>query len=95
MHSGFDAMTIADAIYGLCAATSLAAALLLLRHYSTRRTPLLLWSCISFFGLAVSNTLLLVDLALLPQFDLAMARTTAGAIAMVTLIYGLIRETGS
>ena len=88
-------MTIADAIYALCAVTSLSAALLLLRHYSTRRTPLLLWSCISFFGLAVNNVLLLVDLAMLPDLDLALARTLVGAGAMVTLVYGLIRETGS
>ena len=87
-------MTIADAIYALCAATSLAAALLLLRHYSARRTPLLLWSCIAFFGLAVNNVMLVLDLALLPNVDLALPRTLAGAAAMVTLVYGLIRETG-
>jgi hypothetical protein len=88
-------MTIADAIYALCALTSLSAALLLLRHYSSRRTPLLLWSCISFFGLAVNNVLLLVDLAMLPDVDLALVRTLVGAAAMVTLVYGLIRETGA
>ena len=88
-------MTIADGIYALCAVTSLSAAVLLLRHYSTRRTPLLLWSCISFFGLAVNNVLLLVDLAMLPDLDLALARTLVGASAMVTLVYGLIRETES
>ena len=87
-------MTIADAIYALCAATSLAAALLLLRHYSARRTPLLLWSCVAFFGLAVNNVMLVLDLALLPNVDLALPRTLAGAAAMVTLVYGLIRETG-
>jgi hypothetical protein len=88
-------MTIADAIYTLCAVTSLAAALLLLRHYTARRTPLLLWSCVAFFGLAVNNLLVMVDLSLLPSVDLALARTLAGAVAMVTLVYGLIRETGS
>jgi hypothetical protein len=88
-------MMIADAIYTLCAATSLTAALMLLRHYWTRRAPLLLWSCIAFFGLAVNNVLVMVDLAILPTVDLALTRTTIGAIAMVTLVYGLIRETGS
>ena len=88
-------MTIANTIYTLCALTSLAAALLLLRHYTARRTPLLLWSCISFFGLAVNNTLVMLDLAILPNIDLTLARTLAGAVAMVTLVYGLIREAGS
>ena len=88
-------MTIADGIYALCAATSLVAAGLLLRHYLARRTPLLLWSCFAFFGLAVNNVLLLVDLAFLPDVDLAVPRTLAAAVALVTLVYGLIRETGS
>jgi hypothetical protein len=88
-------MTIADGIYALCAATSLVAAWLLLRHYLARRTPLLLWSCFAFFGLAVNNVLLLIDLALLTQTDLALPRTLAATVALVTLVYGLIRETGS
>ena len=88
-------MTIANAIYALCAATSLTAALLLLRHYSARRTPLLLWSCIAFFGLAVNNVMLMIDFTLLPNVDLALPRTLVGAAAMVTLVYGLIREAGS
>lgn len=88
-------MTIADAVYALCAATSLLAAWLLLRHYLARRTPLLLWSCFAFVGLAVNSVLLLVDLALLPNVNLALPRTLAGAVGLVTLVYGLIRETGS
>ena len=89
-------MTIADGIYALCAATSLMAAWLLLRHYLARRTPLLLpWSCFAFFGLAVNNVLLLIDLAFLTNIDLALPRTLAAAAALVTLVYGLIRETGS
>ena len=87
---------IADAIYLLCALTSLTAAVLLLRHYRAVRTPLLLWSCIGFFGLAVNNVLVFVDLALLPDaVDLAAPRTLAGAAAMLALVYGLIWEAGS
>ena len=87
---------IADAIYLLCALTSLTAAGLLLRHYRAVRTPLLLWSCIGFFGLAVNNVLVFVDLALLPDaVDLATPRTLAGAAAMLVLVYGLICEAGS
>jgi hypothetical protein len=95
MHSGFDVMmTIADAIYLLCAATSLVAAWLLLRHYAARRTPLLLWS-IAFAGLAISNVLLLLDFGVFPDFNLALPRTITGAAAMVMLVYGLIRDTAS
>jgi hypothetical protein len=84
---------IADAIYLLCALTSLAAAFLLLRHYRTVRTPLLLWSCVSFFGLALNNVLVFVDLGLLPvSADLSLPRTLAGALAMIALVYGLIWE---
>lgn len=86
-------MTIADAIYLLCAVTSLAAALLLLRQYRALRTPLLLWSCIGFFGLAINNALVFIDLAVLASgTDLALPRTLAGTAAMLILVYGLIWE---
>ena len=85
-------MTLAEAIYLLCATTSLAAAILLLRHYRARHTPLLLWSCIGFFGLAVNNTLVFVDLGLLPTVDLALPRALAGSAATLILVCGLIWE---
>jgi hypothetical protein len=87
---------IADAIYLLCALTSLTAAVLLLRHYRAVRTPLLLWSCIGFFGLALNNVLLFLDLAILRDgVDLAAPRTLVAALAMLVLMYGLIWEAGS
>ena len=85
-------MTIGEAVYLLCAATSLAAALLLLRQYSMRRTSLLLWSCIGFFGLAVNNVLVFVDFSVLRGVDLALPRSLVGAAAMIALVYGLVRE---
>ncbi len=88
-------MTIADGIYGLCAVTSLTAAALLLRHYRSRRTPLLLWSCLAFAGLALNNVLVLLDFGLLPDANLALPRSLVGAAAMATLVYGLVRETAS
>ena len=86
-------MTIADAIYLLCAGTSLAAAVLLLRQYAARRSPILLWSCIGFLGLAANNILVFLDFALLPNVDLSLPRSFTGAAAMVALVYGLVRET--
>jgi hypothetical protein len=85
---------MAEIIYLLCAATSLIAAVLLLRQYAARRTPLLLWSCIAFFGLVLNNVMLFIDLALLGEIDLALFRTLAGTIGMLALVYGLIWEAG-
>src|ERR1700741_5104560 len=62
-------MTIAEAIYLLSAATSLLAAFLLMRQFRASRTPLLLWSFIGFFGLAINNVLVYVDLVLVPETD--------------------------
>ena len=85
---------MAEAIYLLCAVTSLVAAVLLLRQYQARRTPLLLWSCIGFFGLALNNMLVFVDFALMTGTDLSLSRTLAGMSASVILLCGLIWETG-
>ena len=87
---------IADAIYLLCALTSLAAALLLYRHYRAVRTPLLLWSCIGFVGLAANNVLVFIDFGLLSTaVDLALPRTLVGALAMMVLVFGLFWEAGA
>ena len=85
---------MAEAIYLLCALTSLVAAVMLLRQYQGRRTPLLLWSCIAFFGLAANNLLVFVDFTLLTGADLSLVRAIVGASAMLTLLYGLIWEAG-
>jgi hypothetical protein len=88
-------MTIAEAIYLLCAATSLIAGVLLLRQYLARRTPLLIWSCVGFLGLAVNNIMVFVDFSVLPTIDLSLPRSLAGALAMLAIVYGLLRETGT
>jgi hypothetical protein len=83
---------MAEAIYLLCAATSLVAAGMLLRQYRRRRTPLLLWSCVGFVGLALNNVLVYVDLVLFTGVDLSTIRSVAAAIALLALVYGLIWE---
>jgi hypothetical protein len=86
-------MTIAEAIYLLCAATSLTAAGMLLRQYRRRKTPLLLWSFVGFVGLSVNNVLVYADLVLFTDtVDLSLVRSAAGAVAMLALVYGLIWE---
>ncbi|HTM03421.1 MAG TPA: DUF5985 family protein [Vicinamibacterales bacterium] len=81
-----------EAIYLLCATTSLVAAWLLLRGYLARRTPLLLWSSVGFAGLAVNNVLVYFDLVLFKATDLSVPRTIAGVAGVVSLLVGLIWE---
>ena len=86
---------IAISIYGLCALTSLAVAILLYIHSRGRHSPMLFWSFIGFLGLAVSNVLVFADLVLFPSIELIMARSVVGTIAMMALLYGLIRSSGT
>ena len=88
-------MTIAKTIYLLCAATSLLVAMMLMRQYVKSRTRLVLWSVISFAGLAVNSVLVYVDLVMYTGVDLSVYRSAAGAFAMVVMLYGLIWETRS
>jgi hypothetical protein len=81
---------VAEAVYILCSLTSLACTILLLRSYLRRRVRLLLWSGLCFLGLTVSNVLLFIDLAVLPQIDLSLWRSLATLISLIVLIYGLI-----
>jgi hypothetical protein len=79
-------------VYALCALTSVACALLLLRNYTRRRTKLLLWSSIAFAGLAINNILLFVDLVMVASVSLAVVRTVVALAAIVVLLYGLVWE---
>lgn len=83
-------MTMADAVFLLCAATSLACAVLLLRGYARNRVPLLLWSSLCFVGLAVNNVLLVVDLVVIPGRDLLTIRHTSALVALALLVFGLV-----
>ena len=83
---------MAIAIYTLCALTSLISSWLLSRAYWRTRSRLLLWSAISFAGLALNNLALWVDKLVLPQIDLSVLRTLIALIAMLALLYGLVWE---
>jgi hypothetical protein len=80
------------AVYILGALTTLICSVLLLRGYLATRKKLLLWSSCCFFGLAVSNFLLFIDLVLLPDVDLYFWRLLMAAVAMLILLWGLIWE---
>ena len=81
-------------IYALCALTSFAAAVLLLRGYRQNGTRLLLWAGLCFIGLALNNLLLFVDLGLAPEVDLSVWRSLPTVIGLGLLTYGLIWEAG-
>jgi len=83
---------LAEAVYILCALTSLGCALLLTRSYLATRTRLLLWSSLCFAMLAVNNMILFVDLVVVPGADLALLRSTTALSAIGLLLYGLIWE---
>ena len=81
---------MASVVYALCAITSVLCALLLGRAYRASRARLLLWSSLSFAGLALNNLLLFLDLVMLPTVDLSIYRAVTGAVAVMVLLLGLI-----
>ncbi|NBD10512.1 MULTISPECIES: DUF5985 family protein [Corallococcus] len=81
---------MAEAVYILCALTSAACAVLLLRAWRRTRMKLLLYSGLCFVFFTVNNVLLFVDLVLIPAGDLTMARTVTSLVASGVLLFGLI-----
>ncbi len=81
---------MAEAVYVLCAVTSVACAALLARGYLRSRVRLLLWSCLCFVGLALNNLLLVVDLVLYTQGDLSLPRSASALAALSLLVFGLV-----
>jgi hypothetical protein len=70
---------------GLCA-------VLLLIAYSRVKQRLLLWSGLCFGGLTLSNALVVVDLAVVPEFSIYLWRLGVAALSLLLLLYGLIFE---
>lgn len=83
---------MAPSVYILGVLVTLGCGILLMRAYAQVRKRLLLWSSICFFGLAVSNLLVFLDLVILPNIDLYRWRLITAAGAMLILLYGLIWE---
>ncbi|GMU00674.1 hypothetical protein KH5H1_47940 [Corallococcus caeni] len=81
---------MAEVVYILCALTSAACAVLLLRAWRRTRMKLLLYSGLCFSVLTVNNVLLFVDLVLIPAGDLSLARTLASLAGGSVLLFGLI-----
>jgi len=83
---------MAEAVYILCAITSLVCAVLLYKGYRSSHSRLLLWSSLCFAGLALNNALLLVDVFAGPTLDLRLPRTGVAVLSLAMMIYGLVGE---
>lgn len=84
---------MAEAVYILCAVTSILCAVLLLRGYHATRTRLLFWASLCFVFLALNNVILYFDLVVLPpQIDLFWYRNAAAAAGVLVLVFGLAWE---
>lgn len=84
---------MAEAVYVLCALTSLAAAGLLLRAWRSTHVPLLLWSLVCFVGLALNNVVLFVDKIITPGIDLSVWRGLPAVLGVTALVFGLVWDT--
>ncbi len=78
------------AVYVLCFITSSACAWLLARSYWRTGARLLLWSAICFLLLAGNNLTVVLDMLILPAWDLRIARITFSLGAVAVLLFGFI-----
>jgi hypothetical protein len=81
---------MAEAIYLLCAITSVACMVLLLRGLLRTRVRLLFWSSLCFAGLALNSVLLFLDLAVVGYIDLSLERSAAASLGLASLVFGLV-----
>ena len=83
---------IASAVYILCALTSAACAVMLLRGYLRSKARFLLWSCLCFAAFFANNLLLMIDKVFVPEtvwFPQPL-RSSVALVGLCLLIYGLI-----
>jgi hypothetical protein len=83
-------LSFPTAVYVLCFLTSAACAVLLARSHWRTGARLLLWSALCFTFLAANNLLLIVDLVMLPDWDLRLLRLLLSLAAVVVLLVGFI-----
>jgi hypothetical protein len=84
-----------EVVYLLCAVTSLACAVLLVRAWHAARTALLLWSSVCFVGLFINNVVLFVDEVLTKDtISLLLVRDLTNLASISALVIGLIWGSG-
>jgi hypothetical protein len=81
---------MAISVYALCALTSLACAVQLLRAYRAERVKLLLWTALCFCGLAANNVLMFADVLL--AVDLTTWRKLPALAGILLLLHGFISD---
>ena len=86
---------MAEVVYAICAVTSVACAILLQLGWRRSRVRLLMWSAACFWLLAVNNVLLFVDLVVITDVDLRLARRLTVAAGPIVLLAGLIWDSTS
>jgi hypothetical protein len=79
-------------VYGLCLATSVVCAVLLVRSFLRTRAKLLMWSALCFSFLAFNNLFVVLDMVVLPDVDLTWPRQATSFAAIAVLLYGFIWE---
>lgn len=77
-------------VYLLCFGTSATCAGLLLRSYARAGGGLLFWSGLCFVLLALNNLIVVLDLLVIRQLDLNLARLAASFAAVCVLLFGFI-----
>ena len=86
---------MATVVYLLCAVASAGCAVLLFWVFWQHRgrvRPLALWTGLCFTGFAVSNSLVVIDLVVLQNRALAVARAATACAASGLLLFGLISD---
>jgi hypothetical protein len=79
-------------VYLLCTVTSVLCLALLVRGYRRSKVRLLLWSSLCFVALALNNLFLFLDVIILPDTNLIIARHLSTLLALTVLLYGFIWE---
>ena len=80
----------APVVYLLCFLAASLCAIMLGRSFRRTRNGLLFWSTLCFSMLALNNLVLMLDLVVLPQLDLAIPRALISLAAISTLLFGFI-----
>ncbi len=78
-------------VYILCAVTSMACSVLLLRQYRRSRSALFFNSGVAFLCFATANVVLFIDLVVLPEVDLKIWRNLVNLTGVILLLFTLIR----
>ena len=87
-----ESLSVLGAIYLLCAVTSIACAVLLLRGYARSRVRLLLWSGLCFAGFALNNVLLVLAPVFSPDWNALPVREAVALVSAALLVFGLVWE---